>query len=249
MKHAIVRPPPSSFKRCISSHPLHHKLDLTLALKQHQEYCNILSNLGLELIELPINHHHPDSCFVEDTAVIFRDRAIITRMAKESRRGEYAEVEEALRKYKHLKHIEAPATIEGGDVIHLSNSLISGVTERTNNEGIKQASEWLRIDIEVMEDTSIVHLKSYVTLLDRVTVAVTERFAGHPLLRDYHRLIIPKDEEYAANTLAVNDVVLMSSQHPKSIKLARNEGFEVIPVNVSEFEKCEGALTCLSILF
>jgi dimethylargininase len=249
MKYAIVRPPPPSFKRCISSHPLHSKLDLAVALKQHQEYCNVLSNLGLELIELPIDHHHPDSCFVEDTAVIFRDRAIITRMAKESRRGEDAEIEEVLRKYKHLKHIEPPATIEGGDVIHLPNSLISGVTERTNKEGIKQASEWLRTHIEVIEDTSIVHLKSHITLLDNVTIAVTERFAEHPLLRDYHRLIIPKDEEYAANTLAMNDVVLMSSQHPKSMKLVRDEGFEVIPVNVSEFEKCEGALTCLSILF
>jgi dimethylargininase len=249
MKHAIVRPPSSTFKKCISSHPLQYQLNLTLALTQHQRYCRILSDLGLDLIELPVDELHPDSCFVEDTAIIFKEKAIITQMAKESRRGEEKGVEEVLGKYKHLKRIKDDATIEGGDVIHLPNSLISGITERTNHEGVNQTSEWLGVRIDVIEDSSIVHLKSYVTFLDHATLVATERFANHPLLRNYRRLIIPKDEEYAANTLAIDDVILMSSRHPKSMEIVIDAGFKVIPIDVSEFEKCEGALTCLSILF
>ncbi len=248
-RHAIVRPPPSIFKGCISSHPLHHTLDLGIAVKQHQEYCRILNELGLEIIRLPVDEAHPDSCFVEDTIVIHRGKAVVTRMAKESRRGEEEQVEEILREYMSLRRIEAPATIEGGDVIHLQKYLISGITERTNHEGVFQASDWLRTRIEVVEDSSIVHLKSHVTFLGAGTFFVTERFSDHPLLRKYRRLVVPADEAYAANTLAIDDVILMSEKHPKSMQLLKEAGFEVIPIEMSEFEKCEGALTCLSILF
>jgi len=248
-EHAIVRSPPSSFRGCISSHPLLHTLDLTVAIKQHQEYCRTLNELGLEIIRLPVDEAHPDSCFVEDTVVIHRDKAVITRMAKESRRGEEEQVEEILREYKRLRRIQDPATIEGGDVIHLEKYLISGITERTNHEGVFQASDLLRTRIEVIEDPSIVHLKSHVTFLGAGTFVVTQRFADHPLLRKYRRLVVPADEAYAANTLAIDNVILMSEKHPKSIQLLKEAGFDIVPVEMSEFEKCEGALTCLSITF
>jgi dimethylargininase len=249
MKHAIVRPPPSTFKKCISSHPLHSRLNLILAQRQHEEYCRILSELGLDLIELPVDEEHPDSCFVEDTAVIFRKRAIITRMAKESRRGEETEIEEILKDYKHLSRIKPPGTIEGGDVVHLTSSLSSGITERTNHEGVKQASEWLEARIDVIEDPTIIHLKSHVTDIDDDTLIVTKRFAEHQHLRKFKRLIIPVEEEYAANTLTINGTVLMSSRHTKSVDIVTRAGFDVKCVDMSEFEKCEGAITCLSLVF
>ena len=205
--------------------------------------------MGLEIIRLPIDEAHPDSCFVEDTVVIHRGKAVVTRMAKESRHGEEGQVEETLREYMRLRRIQAPATIEGGDVIHLQKYLISGITERTNHEGVFQTSDWLRTRIEVVEDPSIVHLKSHVTFLGAGTFFVTERFSDHPLLRKYRRLIVPADESYAANTLAIDDVILMSERHPKSMQLLKEAGFDVITVEMSEFEKCEGALTCLSIVF
>ena len=205
--------------------------------------------MGLEIIRLPVDEAHPDSCFVEDTVVIHRDKAVITRMAKESRRGEEEQVEEILREYKRLRRIQDPATIEGGDVIHLEKYLISGITERTNHEGVFQASDLLRTRIEVIEDPSIVHLKSHVTFLGAGTFVVTQRFADHPLLRKYRRLVVPADEAYAANTLAIDNVILMSEKHPKSIQLLKEAGFDIVPVEMSEFEKCEGALTCLSIIF
>jgi dimethylargininase len=238
-----------AFNKCISSHPLHHRLNLSLALEQHRIYCNTLIELGLDLIELPADEAHPDSCFVEDTAIVHGERAVITRMARESRRGEDVAVEDVLRDYKHLSRIQFPATIEGGDVIHLDSSLISGITERTNHEGISQAAKWLEAEILAIEDPSIVHLKSHMTALDNDTFVVTSRYEDHPVLRKYTRIVLPEHEAYAVNTLTIGGITLMSMGHPESARFVQDAGFDVIKLNMTEFEKCEGAITCLSILF
>jgi len=249
MKHAIVRPPSKSYKKCISSHPLHHKLDFNLALEQHGKYCDTLSELGLEVVKLSPEDDYPDSCFVEDTVILHGNKAAIARPAKESRQGEETSVEEVLNDYKQTLRIESPGTIEGGDVIHLNNSLISGLTQRTNLDGIDQTASWLGVRIDVIEDPSIIHLKSYVTYVDDDTFVTTGRFAEHPLLSDYSKIIIPEHEAYAANTLTCNGSVLVPAKHVNSIQLLKDAGFDVIPHDVTEFEKCEGALTCLSIIF
>jgi dimethylargininase len=249
MKHAIVRPPSSTFSKCISSHPLHHELNLSLALEQHRQYCKSLEDFGLDLIELSADELHPDSCFVEDVAIIHGERAVIGRMAKESRRGEDFTIQEILRDYKHLNRVQSPGTIEGGDVIHFDSLLISGITQRTNQEGLSQTSKWLGVKIDTIKDNSVVHLKSHMTALDRNTIVVTKRFFQHPIIRGFRKIIIPEDEEYAANTLTIDDTTLMSSSHPKSAKMVHDAGFEVLKLNMSEFEKCEGAITCLSIIF
>ena len=248
-KHAIVRPPSKSFSGCISSHPDHHLLDINLAKEQHSKYCEILSSLGIELIHLSPDEEHPDSCFVEDTAIVYGNRAIITRMAKESRREEVDSISEVLSQYKSAKRVKEPGTIEGGDVIHLTDSLISGITERTNKEGTKQTSEWLGVRIGLIEDPQIIHLKSHVTYLGRNTIVTTKRFEEHPLLTNFEKILVPNTEAYAANTLAIDDVVLMSSRHKVTLKLVKESGFDIVSLDMSEFEKCEGALTCLSIIF
>jgi dimethylargininase len=249
MKKAIVRPPSSAFRQCISAHPEQHALNLSLAKKQHDEYCQALSNLGLKLIRLPPDEKHPDSCFVEDTVVVHGNRGFMTRFAEESRRGEEFAVAEVLKDYLELGFARKPATIEGGDVIHLPDRLISGITQRTNVRGVKQMSRWLSIKSDTIEDASIIHLKSHVTYLDRNTIVVTEDFESHPMLQGFDRIVVPKEEGYAANTLTVSNAVLMSKEHQKAQTLVKEAGFEVIPLDMSEFEKCEGALTCLSIIF
>ena len=150
-QRAIVRPPSKSYKKCISSHPLHHDLNFNLALVQHKKYCAILSDLGLEVIRLPPEDNYPDSCFVEDTVIIYGNKATIARPAKESRQGEETSIEEVLKDYKQTQRIESPGTIEGGDVIHFDDLLISGLTQRTNIEGIYQTSSWLGVKIDVIE--------------------------------------------------------------------------------------------------
>ncbi|RLG40702.1 MAG: amidinotransferase [Thermoproteota archaeon] len=248
-KRAIVREPSKSYASCISSHPLRHTIDLPLARKQHEEYCKTLLELGLELIRLPRDDKHPDSCFVEDNAVVHGRRALICRMARESRKGEEEAVMEVLRDYMPVKRAVPPATIEGGDIIHLENCLICGVTQRTNIEGVNQLKEWFDVEVKTVFDRRIVHLKSYVSYLGRGFVISTKRYADHPALKGLKVLVIPEDESYAANALAIDDVVLMPKGFPKSEMMVREAGYEVITLDVSEFQKCEGALTCLSILF
>jgi len=248
-KRAIVRPPGAKFNRCLSSHPLHHTLNIELALEQHKVYRQTLADLGLDLIELEPDNLYPDACFVEDTVVVHEDRAIITRMAKESRRGESQKVEEVLSEFKQIKSVNEPGTLEGGDVIHLPDSLICGITKRSNYEGAIQMEKWLKIPVHRIEDLSIMHIKSHLTYLGRNIVLVNQRYAGNQYLMPYTKIILPSDESHSANTIALDDVVIMSVRHTKTAELVKEAGFEVIHLDMSEFEKCDGALTCLSILF
>ena len=246
---AIVRPPGRRFKNCLSDHPLHHTLDVELALKQHQKYCQTLRNLGADLIELEPDDEHPDSCFVEDTVVVHGNRAIITRMAKESRRGESDRIEVVLSEFKQVKSVESPGTLEGGDVIHLPESLLCGITKRTNHDGATQMEHWLETPVHRIEDPNIMHIKSHITYIDKNTLIVNPRYVDDPVLEPFSKIVLPKGETHSANTLTVGDVVIMSSRHTKSAQLVKNAGFEVIQLDMSEFEKCDGALTCLSIIF
>jgi dimethylargininase len=249
LKHALVGEPGARYRGCISSHPLRHAIDLILARAQHGQYCKVLAEVGLEVIKLPRDDEHPDGCFVEDTAVIHGGKAFIARMAKTSRRGEEDAVERVLKEYLPVRRARAPATIEGGDVIHLPDSLISGITQRTTNAGVTQMREWLGVPVEAIADPSIVHLKSHVTYLGKNTFIATKAYASHPVLKGFHVLTVPNGESYAANTLSVGEIVMVPAGHPKTQAMLVKGGFDVIAMDVSEFAKCEGALTCLSLLF
>jgi dimethylargininase len=247
-KTAIVREPGNSYSKCISCHPLRHTIDLGKARRQHAEYCRVLADMGLELIRVPRDDHNADSCFVEDNAVIHAGKALICRMAKDSRRNEIGAVQDILKGRVSVKRATAPATVEGGDVVHFSDRLLSGVTQRTNEEGISQMEDWLDVRVDTVRDPSIVHLKSYVTYLGKDFVISTRRYSQHPALKGFSVLVVPEDEGYAADTLAIGDTVLMAKGRPRSQALVEDAGFDVISLDVSEIEKCEGALTCLSLI-
>ena len=132
--------------------------------------------------------------------------------------------------------------------MHLHRRLVSGLTQRTSSEGVRQAHDWLEIPITTISDMAIVHLKSYVTFLGKNTAVCSRRFKDHPALKGLELLLIPEDEAYAANTLTVEGTVLMSSGRPKAARIVREAGFDVRLLDTSEFEKCEGALTCLSLI-
>lgn len=248
-KRALVRAPGASFHACISSHPLRHTISLDRARAQHARYCRTLSDLGFEVIKLKEDDKHPDACFIEDTAVIVGQKAFISRMAKESRRGEEKQVKDILKQYLNIAQAIAPATIEGGDVIHLPTRLISGITQRTNSAGVSQLREWLDIPVTTIEDSLIIHLKSHITYLAQNTLVTTKAYAAHPALSEFNVLVVPDDECYAANTLTIDDIVLLAAGFPKTKALIQQAGFSTIDMDMSEFMKCEGALTCLSLLF
>ena len=246
---AIVRPPGRKFKSCLSEHPLHHTLDFELASEQHKKYCQTLEDLGVDLIKLEPDDNLPDACFVEDTFVVHGNRAIISRMAKESRRGESERVEEILSQFKEISSVKEPGTLEGGDVIHLHDSLLCGITKRTNHDGASQMEHWLETAVHRIEDPNIMHIKSHVTYLDRNTIILNPRYVDDPVLEPFSKIVLPEGETHSANTLTIGDAVIMSVRHNKSSQLVKEAGFDVIQLDMSEFEKCDGALTCLSIIF
>ncbi|MHA1345474.1 MAG: dimethylarginine dimethylaminohydrolase family protein [Candidatus Heimdallarchaeaceae archaeon] len=248
-KRALVREPSLSFTQCVSSHPLHYTVSLKRAKQQHANYCDVLSNLGLEIIRLPPKKEYPDSCFVEDTAVVSGDRAFITRMGVQSRRGEDQEVEEVLKEYFNTKRATAPATLEGGDVLHLPDRLICGITQRTNELGTKQMEDWLQVKVDTIINPNIVHLKSYMKYLGNNALILGDEYVNHPLLKGLDLLIIPMKESYSVNCLSIGNTIIMSNLFSYAQKVVIEAGFEVISLEMSEFEKCQGALTCLSILF
>ena len=248
-RKALVRSPGMAYRNCISCHPLRESIDLKKAREQHAAYCRTLADLGLDVIVLPPDNQRPDSCFVEDNAIVHSGRALICRMAREARRGEEDGVPNVLEDYLDVRRAVGPATVEGGDVIHLEDRLISGLGERTNASGIQQLQSWLDVRVDAIEDPLMVHLKSHATYLGDGKMIVTRRFAGHPVFDGFELLLVPEEEEYAADTLTIGDTVLMSSGMKRAHALVRSAGFVVVPLDTSEFEKCEGALTCLSILF
>lgn len=247
-KRAIVREPGNRYTECISSHPLKHTIDVTLAREQHATYCRTLEELGIEVIRLPRDDEHPDSCFVEDAAVVFDKRALVCRMAKESRRGEEPGVEAILRQYASTKAAVPPATIEGGDVIRLEERLICGITQRTNEAGAQQMREWLETWVDTVVDSSIVHLKSYVNYLGEDMMISTARYARHSLFEGFDVIVVRDEDWYSTNNLVIGETVIMPKGFPKTELMLKNAGFRALALEMTEFPKCEGALTCLSIL-
>ena len=133
--------------------------------------------------------------------------------------------------------------------MHVEGRLISGITDRTNYEGVAQMEEWLNVPVSTIFDPSIMHLKSYVTYLGKDIMIATKKYSNHPALEGFYILIPPEHDEYAADTLAYGDTVLMAEGYDTAQIMVREAGFDVISMDVSEIQKCDGALTCLSILF
>lgn len=249
VSRAIVRQIPDCYSACISSHSLHNTLNLQLARDQHAKYVQTLRELGLEVIVLPSLPDFADSCFVEDTAIIHKSKAVITRTGALSRRGEGQSIADVLQQYFDISFITEPATIEGGDVVHFADFLISGLSQRTNQDGVSQSSRFLSVPIKIISDSSIVHLKSYISFLNNQTVLITDKYALHPALDGLLKIIIPAHEQYASNALSINGTILIANGFPKTEKILKEKNFDIIKLDTSEFMKCDGALTCLSLVF
>jgi len=250
VKYAFVRPVPDSYDRCVRTNV--EKIDVALAKRQHGEYCKALQKLGLELIWIEGDNTLPDSCFVEDTAVILGEKAIICNMKIKSRVKEVTEVAKVLEKLKETYYIKPPATIDGGDVLKIEDKVFVGLSDRTNPHAIHQLRKILEnsnLEIVPVKVHNVVHLKSACTYLGNNYVILSKGHFDTDILRDYKKIVVPRGEEYAADCLAINGTVLMARGHPKTKKLIEKEGFFVKELEMSEFRKGEGALTCLSIIW
>ncbi len=248
-RRALVRPPSASMGGCISDHPMREQFSLELARRQHAAYVEALREIGLDVVELTPEPTLPDSCFVEDTAVVHESRALICRPRPPSRRAEVDAVEEVLAEHLHIRRATPPATIEGGDVIHFTERLVCGVSSRTTLDGVRQMEEWLCVRVDTVRDPAMFHLKSDVTAVSDELVIGTRPRIDDAVFDGLEKIVVPPEEAYAANTLAINGRVLVASGHPVTAARLRDAGLDVIELDMSEFEKCSGALTCLSILF
>jgi len=247
--HAIVRPVADTYDQCVRTG--NEKIDGALAQKQHRDYCEALQSLGLKLIWVKGDNTLPDGCFVEDTAFILGAKAVICNIKVPSRAKEVAEVAKVLETLKDVYYIKPPATIDGGDILNIGNRIFAGLSKRTNIQAVRQLKEIVRndgFDITPVKVSKVLHLKSACTYLGDNYVIVAEDRFDLDALRGYSKIRVPKGEERAADCLSVNGTVLVAKGYPKTTKLVESEGFAVKELDISEFRKGDGALTCLSIL-
>ncbi len=253
---AIVRPPAPNFADGLTTVSLGAP-DVALAWRQHAAYCEALERHGCTLTVLPPDPAYPDSTFVEDTALIIPGRGgILARPGAASRAGEVQAIEPALRTFfSELATIEAPGTLDCGDVCEAGPVVFIGLSERTNAEGARQLTAWLAgmgirahtIDIRAVP--GILHLKSGVVAVRERCLVAIDALASHPLFAEYDVIHVPAGEEYGANCIRVNDVVFTPEGFPGTHALLREAGLTLEVLAMSEFERMDGGLTCLSLRF
>ncbi len=249
---AIVRPPTAALARCELTYLEREPIDVEAALLQHAAYVRCLRDLGVRVVELPPEPDLPDSVFVEDTAVVVDEIAVVTLPGAESRRDEVEAVASAIAPYRQVRRLTAPAALDGGDVLRIGRSFYVGVGGRTNSTGIAQLRDALSpfgYDVTAVELHDCLHLKSACTWLGGDTVLLNPAWVDLAVFAGREIVPVAPDEPFAANTLTIGGVTLFPSGFPKTQSLLERRGYTVQTLDVSELQKAEAALTCLSILF
>jgi len=253
--HAIVRLPGGNFTDGLTSSGLGIP-DLTKTRDQHTRYRETLANCGLSLRVEAEDLRFPDSTFVEDTAILTPECAVVTCPGAASRRGEVDAICPVLLEYFNEVHvIQPPGTLDGGDVCDADGHYFIGVSDRTNENGARQLADILAgydhsanlIDITLKP--GLLHLKSGLAWLGDKHLAVIPALASEPHLSRYEFVLVPEGEEYAANCLLVNDQILVAKGYPKFTRAIEVLGHPVLKLDMSEFRKMDGGLSCLSLRF
>ena len=253
--NVIVRRPCRAMTEGITSGIYPGRPDYELALVQHDAYIEALKMCGVDVTILPADEAFPDSCFVEDPAVLTEKCAIITNPGTSSRNGEKVSIEEAVRKFypdDRIEHITAPGTLEGGDVMMCGDHFFVGRSGRTNAEGIRQFTEILEkygYTCSEVRLEEVLHLKTGVNYLENNNMLVSGEFTDKPEFASYHKVVIPEEETYAANCIWVNDIVIVPEGYPAVLAAVKSMGYETITVDTSEYRKLDGGLSCLSLRF
>lgn len=249
--NAIVRKPGISFSKGITTSEL-GKPDITLALKQHEAYCQTLEKCGLIVERLEAAPSFPDAVFVEDTAIITRKIAVITRPGDSRRQGEEKLIEESIRKYHSLTYIKKPGTVDGGDICQAGDHFFIGISERTNHEGARQLESILSkygFSSSFINVNHTLHLKSGFNYIGDNYLLIHEQFSDNPEIRNWKKIIVPEKEAYAANIVRINDYLLVAEGFPETLKKLKRLNLKLITIDISEFRKMDGGLSCLSLRF
>ena len=266
MRIALTRAVPRSIDRCELTHLARTPIDYARAVEEHHRYEAALREMGCRVEQLPDEDAMPDSVFVEDTAVVFDALAVMARPGAESRRGEVSSAVKALRPYRPLVFIEAPGTLDGGDVLVVGTRVFVGDTPRTNGDGARQLATLvapLGFDVVRVPVRGCLHLKSAVTSLPEAgshgspsvasgskrMLLINPEWVDVACFHAYELINIDPVEPGAANVLTIQDYVLCAEEHPLTRALLSARGFVTRSVPAGELAKAEGGLTCGSIVF
>lgn len=249
---AITREVSPALAACELSFVARTRIDMRLVRAQHDAYCMALEACGCEVIRLPAEPALPDSVFVEDVALAFDEVAVATRPGAESRRDEVHAVLEVLGSVRRILRIEAPGTLDGGDVLRIGKRVFVGISARSNAAGREQLGELLApfgYTVEGVATRDCLHLKSAVTQVADDVVLVNQAWVDVGPFAGYRMIEVDPAEEHAANAVRVGDVLVYPDCFPRTLERLRAAGIAVTTVDVSELQKAEGAVTCCSVLF
>ena len=251
MDLAITRELLVTLAQCELTHLSREPIDFPRAVAQHQSYCAALAALGLTVLRLPADPGYPDCCFVEDTAVVLDEVAVIASPGVASRRGETALIASTLAGYRPLVHLELPATLEGGDVLQVGRRLFVGRTTRTSDAGIAALAAAVApwgYQVVPVAVSGCLHLKSAVTAVDEQTLLANSALFDRTAVAGLRVLEVAPEEPGAANVLGVRGSLLCHAGYPRTAERLVAAGYSVTPIDISEFLKAEAALTCKSLL-
>jgi len=248
---ALVRKPSSNFSRGLTSSLLGTP-SFSLVQVQHNAYVETLDKLGLEVMILDPQPDYPDAYFVEDTAVVTPEVAVITIPGAIPRQGEQTSIEPVLSRFRKIENIQTPGTVDGGDVLMAGNRFFIGISDRTNVEGARQLGiilESYGYDWDTIPVGEGLHLKSSINYVGKNTLILTAPFQHLNLFEYYDKIVLDDTEIYAANTLWVNDSLIMPKDFPATKKQLSALNQPIIELDMSEVAKMDGGLTCLSLRF
>ena len=228
-------------------------IDMEKAHAEHEEYLQVLKAANYEVIEYSFNEDFPDCVFVEDTAIVLDELAVITNPGAESRRGEIVNMAKVLAQYRTLANIVSPATLDGGDVLQVGRKFFVGITTRTNRAGfesLKAILEPHNYQVYPVDVTGSLHLKSAVTALDNETIIAAVNWLDTSQIEEHCKLIaVAEGDEPAANVLMLGDSILMADGYPRTKAIIEAAGYSVKTIDIRELQKAESGLTCSSLLF
>ncbi len=248
---AITRGVSATVDACELTHLARAPIDAALARDQHAAYESALASLGCAIRRIPANDRYPDAVFIEDTAIVLDALAVITRPGAESRRGELDAVAAVLGEYRTLARIQAPATIDGGDVLQLDDVLYVGRTPRTNDEGIAQLRGLIAphgYRVVGVDVDGCLHLKSAVTRVGADALLINREWVSPAIFDGWRIIDVDDSEPAAANALRIGEIVIFPEELPRTRRKLEAEGIEVLAVPAGELAKAEGGVTCCSLI-
>lgn len=252
MLTAITHSPSSLLNNCELTFLRPEKINFEKAKRQHKNYCQMLEKCDVKVLVLNKNTDLPDSAFVEDTAIVLDEIAIITPMGVASRQNETKLIEIELEPFRPIVKVESPAKIEGGDVLRIGKNLYVGNSTRTNTKGIKALAKIVKPFgykvIEVKVHNSL-HLKTACMALDDETILFNPKWFDSEVFKDFRKIEISSNEPFAGNILKIKDTICIHSGFSKTREIIEKLGFKTKKIDISEFLKAEAGLTCLSLIF